>query len=90
MKGCFPDATPPKEKAQEKQVRDWLMACCKTDLAEFRSELQALGIPDPKLNNTTIRNPLCAQVASAPNARHWAGFAAFQRSVDRGAPIADA
>jgi hypothetical protein len=66
------------------------MACYTQGLAETRAELQALGIPDPKLNNKTIRNPLCAQVASAPNARHWAGFAAFQRSVDRGAPIADA
>ncbi|KQO55537.1 hypothetical protein ASF14_04020 [Sphingomonas sp. Leaf257] len=89
MKGRFPDATP-EEKAQDKQVSEWLIACYEDDLAAFRVELRTLGIADPKLINTTSRNLLCSQVASVPDVHHWTSFDAFQRSVDKAAPIADA
>ncbi|MGE7206961.1 DUF6624 domain-containing protein [Sphingomonas sp. NPDC019816] len=88
MKGRFADASP-KEKAQAAAIQAWVMACYASDLAEMRAELRALGITDPKMNNTIIRNPLCAQVASAPDVTHWRTFDAFQRSVEKAAPLAD-
>ena len=88
MKGRFADASP-EEKAQAAAIQAWIMACYASDLAEIRAELRALGITDPELNNTTIRNPLCAQVTSAPDVTYWRTFDAFQRSVEKAAPLAD-
>lgn len=89
MKGRFPDATP-EEKAQDKQVRDWLKACLEADLADRRAELLALEVVNPKLDEFDFGNGLCAQVASAPRADLWPNFASFQRSVQMGAPLAEA
>ncbi len=88
MKGRFPDATA-GEKAQDKQVRDWLMACYTQGLAETRAELRALGIVDPLLKEAPVEDALCSQVAAAPHASHWASFSAFQQSLETAVPIAD-
>ncbi|WP_322963195.1 DUF6624 domain-containing protein [Sphingomonas fuzhouensis] len=88
MKGRFADATA-AEKAQAKQVQAWLMACYESDLAQVRTELRALGVVDPKMNNNAGRDPLCAQVGFAPDPTRWPSFEAFQRSVQEATPIAD-
>ncbi|WP_375243172.1 DUF6624 domain-containing protein [Sphingomonas parapaucimobilis] len=88
MKGRFQDATA-EEKAQDKQVRDWLMACYTQGLAETRAELRALGIVDPLLKEAPVEDALCSQVAAAPHASHWASFSAFQQSLETAVPIAD-
>lgn len=88
MKGRFPDATP-EEKAQSEQVKSWLNACFDSDQVERRAELLALNVADPKLDKMDFRDGLCSQIASAPPADLWPNFAAFQRSVQQGTPLAN-
>ncbi|MDY0958345.1 DUF6624 domain-containing protein [Sphingomonas sp. CFBP8993] len=88
MKGRFPDATP-EEKAQDKQVRDWMMASYTAALTETRADLLALGITDPQLEGAPVGGLVYSQVASFIDTSLWSSFAAFQQSLETARPIAD-
>lgn len=88
MKGRFPDATP-EEKAQDKQVRDWLKASYMDALAKTRTELRGLGVAHPQLTGAPVGDFVYAQVASALDTSHWSSFAAFQHLLETAVPIAD-
>lgn len=88
MKGRFPDATP-EEKAQDKQVRDWLKASYMAALDNTRAELLALGVTDPQLKGAPVGGLLYSQVGSFIDTSLWSSFAAFQQSLETARPIAD-
>ncbi|QXT36772.1 hypothetical protein KV697_05555 [Sphingomonas sanguinis] len=88
MKGRFPDATP-EEKAQDKQVRDWLKASYMAALDDTRAELLVLGVTDPQLKGAPVGGLLYSQVSSFIDTSLWSSFAAFQQSLETARPIAD-
>lgn len=88
MKGRFPDATP-EEKAQDKQVQDWVKASYMAALSETLAELRSMGVGDPQLKDVPVGGVLDSQVSIAPEVSHWPNFAAFQQSLTTAAPIAD-
>ncbi len=88
MKGRFPDATP-EEKAQDKQVRDWMMASYMAALNDTRAELRTMGIDDPQLKGVPVGGVIDSQVSAGLDTSLWPSFAAFQQSLATAAPIAD-
>lgn len=88
MKGRFPDATP-EERAQDKQVRDWVMASYRAALDDTRAELRTMGIDDPQLKGAPVGGVLDSQVSVGPDTSLWPSFAAFQQSLAMAAPMAD-
>jgi hypothetical protein len=88
MRGRFEGASP-AEKAQSEAIRAWTDRCFAEGLAQTRAELRAMGIPNPKLEQADFREPLCAEVASAPGPLSSRSFLDFQREAAAARPIAE-
>jgi hypothetical protein len=89
MRGRFDDSSP-TQKAQSEGIRIWTDRCLAEGVAQTRAELRAMGIAGPKLEQGDFREPLCAEVASAPWPVSTRSFEAFQREAAAARPIADA
>jgi hypothetical protein len=89
MRGRFEDASD-RERADTAAIRAWLDACFAADQAQSRAELRTLGISDPKLDQGSFREVLCAEVASAPYPLQATTVASFQQAAATATPIADA
>jgi hypothetical protein len=88
MRGRFDDASA-ADKANSEAIRAWTERCFAEGVARTRAELRAMGIADPKLEQSDFREPLCAEVASAAFPVAARSFAAFQREAAAARPVAE-
>jgi hypothetical protein len=88
MRGRFDDASP-ADKANSAAIRAWIDDCAAAGAARVRAELRAMGVADPKLEQSALGDPLCAEVASAPFPIAARSFADFQREAAAARPVAE-
>ena len=88
MRGRLPDASA-ADKAASAAIGRWLDSCHEAGLAETRAELREMGIADPKLERSAMRDPLCAQVAHAPSGLQARTWAEFQQAIGAARPVAE-
>ncbi|MES2443146.1 MAG: hypothetical protein V4574_09975 [Pseudomonadota bacterium] len=87
-RGRFDDAGP-AEKAEFETVATWLRACTESGVKQAQSELAAMGVHESKIEHPSMRDPVCAQVASIAFAGSAHSFPEFQRAVAEARPLAD-
>jgi hypothetical protein len=88
MRGRFDDATA-ADKAQTGAILAWMNRCRAEGIAAVRAELKAMGIADPKLEQSGSADPLCLSVASMPFPISMRSFAEFQRQAATARPVAE-
>jgi hypothetical protein len=87
LRGRFDEAAP-ADKARYAAVRAWLARCREEGEARVRTELQAMGVYEPKLEQSGLGDPLCDAVASVPR-EIPSSFGEFQRAAAEARPVAE-
>jgi len=84
MRGAFPGASA-ADKASFDAVTAWVGTCFASDRDRVRSELKAMGIENPAMQELGLADPLCISVASMP-LRRTASYAELQRDAAEARP----
>lgn len=84
MRGAFPGASA-ADKASFEAVTAWVGACFASDRDRVRSELKAMGIEKPAMQELGLADPLCIAVAYMPLGR-IASFAELQKDAAEARP----
>ena len=84
MRGAFPGASA-ADKATFDAVTAWVNACFAADRDQLRSELKAMGIENPAMQQLGFRDPLCMAVAFMPLGRA-PSYAELQKDAAEAGP----
>jgi hypothetical protein len=87
LRGFFPGASA-SDQASFKAISDWRNACVASSREQMRTELQAMGIANPSLDNLPPSDPLCSEV-NYPLPNQFASFADLQRAAAEARPYAN-